>query len=536
MPGNESLAIVKRTDWFLTVGERGNQATTVDCRHPGTAWSEGNLVTALVHGHEYFGRLHDVLGRTLVGDLVLFTDWRGDPDERLGGAGTEVVGVLSGLAKRGVLVRGLIWRSHPDQIHFSEQENLEFAEIINAAGGEVFLDERVRRVGSHHQKLVVVRYRGRADDDVAFVGGIDLCHGRNDDSRHQGDPQVVTIDDRYGPRPAWHDMQMEIRGPVIGDLVETFRERWEDPLPLDRGPWRRRLARIAAQPVHPSPLPVATEDPGEVGPHAVQVLRTYPAKRPQSPFAPNGERSIARAYTKAFDRARRLIYVEDQYLWSFDAARALGHALQRQPELRLVVVVPKFPDDDGWLTGPPNRIGQLRVIKYLHKIAGERLAVYNLEVGRWPVYVHAKVCIIDDVWMTVGSDNFNRRSWTHDSEISCAILDDTMDPREPTDPAGHGDGARVLARSTRLTLWQEHLGRADIPVDPDDGFAMMRACADALDAWHESGQVGTRPPGRLRNHRPTPLPVVTRPLARVFYRFISDPDGRRWASRLRRSY
>ena len=138
--------------------------------------------------------------------------------------------------------------------------------------------------------------------------------------------------------------------------------------------------------------------------------------------------------------------------------------------------------------------------------------------------------------MTVGSDNFDRRSWTHDSEISCAIIDDTLDPREPTDPAGHGDVARVLARSTRLTLWQEHLGRADIPVDPDDGFAMMRACADALDAWHESGQVGARPPGRLRTHRPTPLPAVTRPLARVFYRFMSDPDGRRWASRLRRSY
>ena len=40
---------MKRTDWFLTVGERGNEATTVDRRHPGTAWSEGNRVTALTH-------------------------------------------------------------------------------------------------------------------------------------------------------------------------------------------------------------------------------------------------------------------------------------------------------------------------------------------------------------------------------------------------------------------------------------------------------------------------------------------------------
>ncbi len=382
----------------------------------------------------------------------------------------------------------------------------------------------------------MVRYRGRPDDDVAFVGGIDLCHGRNDDAHHLGDPEAVAVDQRYGPRPAWHDLQMEIRGPVIGDLVETFRERWEDPLPLGRGPWRRHLAKAVAQPVRPSPLPLALEDPGEIGPHAVQVLRTYPAKRPPSPFAPSGERSIARAYMNAFGRARRLIYVEDQYLWSFDAARALGEALRREPELLLVVVVPKYPDDDGRIVGPPNRIGQLRVIKYLQDIAGPRLAVYDLEVGMWPVYVHAKVCIIDDVWMTVGSDNFNRRSWTHDSEISCAILDDTKDAREPTDPAGRGDGARVLARSTRLALWHEHLGGVDVAVDPVEGFAMMRASADALDAWHESGQVGARPPGRLRNHRPTPVPMAARPLSRAFYRFMSDPDGRPWARRLRRCY
>ena len=58
--------------------------------------------------------------------------------------------------------------------------------------------------------------------------------------------------------------------------------------------------------------------------------------------------------------------------------------------------------------------------------------------------MHAKVCIVDDVWITCGSDNLNRRSWTHDSEISCAVVDSTRDAREPADLTGRGDGARRL--------------------------------------------------------------------------------------------
>ena len=172
------------------------------------------------------------------------------------------------------------------------------------------------------------------------------------------------------------------------------------------------------------------------------MLRTYPAKQPAYPFAPDGERSVARAYLKALRRARRLVYLEDQYFWSESAARALADALRAHPELRVVVVVPRYPDRDGRVAGPAARIGRERATRIVEQAGGDRVLVCDLEnEDGTPIYVHAKVCVVDDVWLMVGSDNMNRRSWTHDSELSCAVLDDTLDEREPRDPAGLGDGA-----------------------------------------------------------------------------------------------
>jgi phosphatidylserine/phosphatidylglycerophosphate/cardiolipin synthase-like enzyme len=525
---------VQFEDWFLTPEERGNDATRIDRRRGGSGWTEGNRVEVLVDGAEYFRRLLAALTATGAGDSVFLTDWQSDGDERLVGPGTEIGTVLATAAGRGVHVRGLLWRSHPRQAHFAEQENIAVAKKVNGAGGQVVLDERVRRGGSHHQKLVVIRRVSDPGADVAFEGGVDLCHGRHDDPGHHGDPQAIDLDRRYGSRPPWHDVQLEVRGPAIGDVEHTFRERWEEPTPLDHhNPVRAVVRRLAGEPRHPAPLPETGADPAPVGPHAVQVLRTYPSKRPAYAFAPVGERSVARAYLKAFRRARRLVYLEDQYLWSEHAAGALAGALREHPELRVIVVVPRYPDRGGRMTSAANRIGRERATKVLLDASPDRVAVYDIENGDGtPVYVHAKVCVIDDVFLIAGSDNLNRRSWTHDSEISCSVLDTTLDDRAPTDPGGLGDGARVLARETRLRLWREHLGCADGTngdtelIDPGTGFAAFARSAAALDAWHAGGSTGPRPRGQLRVHKPERVSAWGRPLATVLYRSLLDPDGR----------
>jgi phosphatidylserine/phosphatidylglycerophosphate/cardiolipin synthase-like enzyme len=530
--GNGEQGSLQLDDWFLTPAERGNPATAIDRRRDvSTAWTEGNAVTVLVDGAEYFRRLYHALLATEAGDSVHFTDWQGDGDELLEGPGSAAGEVFAAAARRGVRVRGLLWRSHPRQAHFAEQSNAAIAKLVNAAGGEVVLDERVRRGGSHHQKLVVF-HGAEGDDDVAFAGGIDLCHGRHDDARHRGDPQAIELDDRYGPTPPWHDVQLEVHGPAVGDLGFTFRERWEDRTPLDhRNPWRLAARRVTREPRHPKALPPAPDDPAPHGSHAVQVIRTYPAKRPPFPFAPHGERSIARAYLKAFRRARRLVYIEDQYLWSPHAARALADMLRREPELHVVAVVPRHPDRGGRTSDAAARLGRQRAVETLRRAGGDRVAVYDLEnTEGTPIYVHAKVCVIDDVLLVIGSDNLNRRSWTHDSEVSCAVIDAEADERAPTDPGGLGDGARRLARETRLRLWREHLGRDDGDVDdllaPAGGFAALARSAADLDRWHREGRRGPRPAGHLRVHEPERVSRWARIPAAALYRAVLDPDGR----------
>ncbi len=512
------------SEWLLTRTERGNPRTRLDARHDGdAAWSTGNFVTPLVHGATYFQALHDVLTATRAGDLVLFTDWQGDADERLTGEpGSEVLQVLGAADERGVDVRGLVWRSHLDQAGFFATENRHLGEQLQKRGAEVLLDMRVRVGGSHHQKFVVVRHRDDPSRDVAFVGGIDLAHNRRDDADHHGDPQAQPLSEEYGANPPWHDAQVRIQGPAVHDVETVFRERWEDPTPLSLSPLRTLSDRVRRFDTHPDPLPEQQPPPPEAGPHTVQLLRTYPnlSNGRDYPFARGGERSVARGYSKAIANATRLVYVEDQYFWGHDVADPFLVALRENPELRLVVVIPLVPDVDG-LSRVPELLGRERAFRAVMAAAPGRVTAYGIENhAGTPVYVHAKLCVIDDLWASVGSDNFNRRSWTHDSELSCVVLDEEY------------------ARNLRLTLAAEHLDRleqvesegldvvmADC-VDPQGHVDAYAESADRLDAWHAGGKIGPRPAGRLRRLPFPPISAFERRWARVPLDLVHDPDGR----------
>jgi phosphatidylserine/phosphatidylglycerophosphate/cardiolipin synthase-like enzyme len=229
-------------------------------------------------------------------------------------------------------------------------------------------------------------------------------------------------------------------------VERNFRQRWNEV--VMRHEWDYRLL----VPDHPPPPPVASTS-------LVQVARTIPAHTYS--FAPeDGIQGIAQVYAKALGNAQHFVYMENQYFWTHafygvdlpflgtDSPdmerniRELAAALQRGATVALVL-----PDDpnvgraftDAGLVRlreeAPEAAAQGRIQAFCLAASTE---VDGAEDYR-PIYVHAKVTIVDDVWSTLGSANLNNRGMRDDTELNVATLD--------------GE----LARGLRMVLWAEHL-------------------------------------------------------------------------------
>ena len=536
-------------DWFLSEFERGNGSTRL------SAWTEGNAVRPLVHGRVYYDALARALAAAGDGDSVQFVGWRGDADELLTDDGPTVVEALCAAARRGARVNGLLWYAHAGLVGSQTGPNRRLALAVNGAGGQVLLDQRVLPFGCHHQKMVVVRYRDRPRDDRAFLGGIDLDHGGRDGADHRGDRQSVGADPVYGPNPALHDVHLELQGPAVREAEETFRERWQNPAAVSRLPWHvvadriHRLPRTASplSPARPAPPAAGRARSSSCGPtrHRRPPLPLRPARGTQHrPGVHQGARPGRAAHLRRGSDPSPPIRRSAGETWSFDVARIFAAALQRSSRLHLMAaVVPRQPDNTNRFYVQAARLGHAEALAMVREAGGDRVQVLDIEnlEGR-PVYVHAKLCVVDDVWAAVGSDNFNTRSWTHDSELTAAVVDSERDPRAPTDPGAARTAARRFARELRLRVMREHLDLDDEDndlVDPVRAADIVRKSAAELDAWHDGGRRGPRPAGRLRSHpigKGGALPTRHRWFTAPLYRSFLDPDGRPLDMRLRRTY
>ena len=252
--------------------------------------------------------------------------------------------------------------------------------------------------GSHHQKIVVI------DDCLAFCGGIDMTAGRWDTRAHlDNDPmRVLPNGEPHGP---WHDATTALQGPVAAALGDLSRDRWAraggdpiDPPPHRDGCWPDGL------PVdfHDVPFAIARTSPemeGEPGVHEIEAL-----------------------YLAAIASAKRHIYAESQYFASRRVAAAIAKRLDEADGPEIVIVNPETAE--GWLEPLAMDTARARLVESLrHRDVHRRFRLYHpFTAGGESIYVHAKVLIVDDNVLRVGSSNFNNRSMRLDTECDVVLV------------------------------------------------------------------------------------------------------------------
>jgi phosphatidylserine/phosphatidylglycerophosphate/cardiolipin synthase-like enzyme len=427
-------------------------------------WSEsdppprdGNVVEVLIDGAAALPAMAEAIrGAT---SHVHITGWYFTPGFALERDRAAVVlrNLLAEVAER-VDVRVLGWAGAPLPLFRPTRDDVRAMQRTLTAGTKIRceLDALERPLHCHHEKTIVV------DDRIAFVGGIDLTTesgDRFDTPRH---PSRAAV--------GWHDAAVRVEGPAVTDVAEHFRMRWREVT-------RETLPEPAAPP--------AAENGIEV-----QVIRTVPEKIYRA--VPRGDFGILESYVRAFRDAQRFIYAENQFLWSPELAAVLVDKIENPPrdDFRLLLVLPVRPN-----SGDDDTRGVLGQLIDADAGAGRVLActIYARTASLSdPVYVHAKIGIVDDEWLTVGSANLNEHSLFNDTEMNVVMRD------------------RELVRSTRQRLWAEHL---ELPLGalPDDPVEAIETMWKPISAE----QLERRSDGRPLTHRLVRLPHVSKRSRRV---------------------
>jgi phosphatidylserine/phosphatidylglycerophosphate/cardiolipin synthase-like enzyme len=355
-------------------------------------------------------------------------------------------------------VRVLMWAGAPPRVFQPDRATVRACrdELVRGTRIRAALDARSRAMHCHHEKLVIV------DDEVAFVGGIDLTLLGGD----RWDTNAHPARGRLG----WHDAASRLRGPVVADVAAHFGARWAE--------------------IRGEPLPAPPAGAAAAGDVEVQVVRTIPER--QYRFASRGDFRILESLIRALRSAERLVYLESQFLWAPEVVDLLAAKLRDPPseDFRVIVVLPSRANN-----GQEDTRGQLAILADAdrdgHRFLGATIsALTGRTLDR--VYVHAKVGIVDDRWLSVGSANLNAHSLFNDSEVNVITC------------------APELARETRIRLWAEHLDRDRSEVDGDPARVF-----DELWRPVAREQLERSRRGELRTHRLVELPPASRRVDRL---------------------
>ncbi len=364
--------------------------------------------------------------------------------------------LLAELAER-VDVRVLAWAGAPLPLFRPSRKDVAQMRdrLSDRSKVQIALDSHERPLHCHHEKTIVI------DDRVAFVGGVDLTSESGD----RFDTPVHHARAAVG----WHDIAARVEGPAVTDVATHFNLRWHEVTSETLGP------------------PAQAKPAGDV---EIQIVRTIPERIYKA--MPKGDFSILESYARALRDAKRFIYLENQFLWSPEIAVILGDKIAHPPsdDFRIVLLLPSRPN-----SGADDTRGVLGEL--LEADAGKGRIFASALFARSgrradPIYVHAKLGIVDDEWMTIGSANLNEHSLFNDTEMNLVTHD------------------AALARKTRIRLWSEHL---ELPAGQIDGDPIE--VIDTLWKPISRNQLERRNHDLALTHRLVCLPHVSKRTSRL---------------------
>lgn len=270
----------------------------------------------------------------------------------------------------------------------------------------------------HHQKIVV------ADNTIAFCGGIDVTEDRWDTAEHLPNDPRRTRKNGSISEP-WHDATSVVSGPAASALADLARTRWQ-----------RATGEVLEAPKELLPIEWPTDLPVNAEQIDVAIARTEPPYDGQPLINEIEELTLA-----SIAAAKETIYVESQYLAAETICDAFKSKLLDPDGPQVIIINPQAAlsrlEDDAMHVLRDRMLSDLRECDRFNRFR----AYYPVNASDEPIYVHAKIMIVDDQILKIGSSNLNDRSMGFDTECDVAI-------------EGHAD----VISQFRNRLLSEHLG------------------------------------------------------------------------------
>ncbi|KAE9339601.1 hypothetical protein PF008_g11488 [Phytophthora fragariae] len=465
-------------DWFLNEKEITESRGGVP-RTDMAVYTTGNKITTYTVSNEYFNAVYDDLSQTKEGDRVLLNAWTTalipfKPDVDPTGAKTGFKEVFAGVVERGGNVNILGWVNIAGgymayNIKTRNAINKIPTSPINGAKAIYIFDDRVKLISSQHQKNMV--FLGNSSDKnyqpVAYVGGIDLANDRWGTIYHN-DTAIRDAAHITYQQKGWVDGHIRIHGPAAKDVASNFVARWNSKyLPCQN--LKEHLLDFGNPPYEDIPQCdyASSSTTANLGNQSVQITRTFSCEyKHYKEFAPKGEISLFKARLKAIRNAKNFIYIEDQYFVFMP--ELLDALMEVMPKIQRLIVVTKEQT---------NAFSNAGYIKYLYQNVEpirskypNKFKIYTTK-AELDLCIHSKIVIIDDVYLSIGSANWNRRSMTVDTELNADVVDgDTVESPE-------GVTVGKLPRDFRIRKFVEMTG---LSYDELDAMTFVEA-ADQFD-------------------------------------------------------